>query len=116
MSPEGHPLWSARFTGPPAPEARALGRSLGFDVRLAPQEVRASVAHVWALRRAGLLSEPDADALAAAVEDVGPAIAGGTFPFDEADEDVHSAIERGVIDRLGDLGARLHAGRSRNDL
>jgi argininosuccinate lyase len=116
VSTAGHPLWSGRFSGPPAPEAQTLGRSLGFDVRLAPQDVRASVAHVRALRRAGLVSEPDADVLAAAVEDVGRAIADGTFSFDDADEDVHSAIERGVSERLGDLGARLHAGRSRNDL
>jgi argininosuccinate lyase len=116
VSNDARPLWSARFTEASAPEARALGRSVGFDVRLAPQEVRASVAHVHALRRAGLLSETDADALVAAIEEVGAAIDSGTVPVDEADEDVHSAIERGVTDRLGDLGARLHAGRSRNDL
>ncbi len=83
---------------------------------MAEQDVRASVAHVRALSRAGLLTDPDGDALAAAIVEVGHQISDGTFSFDDADEDVHSAIERGVIDRLGDLGARLHAGRSRNDL
>jgi argininosuccinate lyase len=110
------PLWAGRFAAPPAPEAHALGRSLQFDVRLAAHDVRAGIAHVGALEAAGLLSAEDAVRLAAALREVGVAIADGTFAFDDADEDVHSAIERGVTDLLGDLGARLHAGRSRNDL
>ena len=110
------PLWSGRFAKPPAPEAHALSTSLGFDVRLAAQDVRASIAHVEALRGAGLLSDTDAAALAEGLAAIGGEIADGTYRFGPADEDVHSAIERGVTDRLGDLGARLHAGRSRNDL
>jgi argininosuccinate lyase len=110
------PLWAGRFAAPPAPEAHALGRSLHYDVRLAAHDVRAGIAHVGALEAAGLLSADDAARLAGALREVGVAIADGTFAFDDADEDVHSAIERGVTDLLGDLGARLHAGRSRNDL
>jgi argininosuccinate lyase len=114
--PSDAPLWSGRFSKPPAPEAEALGRSLAFDVRLAPYEVRAGVAHALALRDTGLLAADEASALAGALEAVGAEIAAGTFAFHPADEDVHSAIERGVTERLGDLGAKLHAGRSRNDL
>jgi argininosuccinate lyase len=110
------PLWAGRFTSAPAPEARALGRSLEFDVRLATHDVDASIAHAHGLEDAGLLSADEVAALAGALADVGRLIAEGGFSFDEADEDVHSAIERAVTDRLGDLGARLHAGRSRNDL
>jgi argininosuccinate lyase len=113
---EDAPLWSARFSEPPAAEATALGRSLGFDVRLAPYDVEASIAHVGAMRGAGLLDAGDATALEGALRSVGAAIAEGTFVFHPADEDVHSAIERGVTDLVGELGARLHAGRSRNDL
>ena len=109
-------LWGGRFSASPAPEAHALGSSIAFDRRLAPQDVAASAAHALALRDAGLLSADDADRLIAAIGEVGAEIAAGRFVFDPADEDVHSAIERGVTDRLGDLGARLHAGRSRNDL
>ncbi|HEX6330865.1 MAG TPA: argininosuccinate lyase [Actinomycetota bacterium] len=109
-------LWSGRFGTPPAPEAEALGRSLAFDARLAPYDVEASVAHVRALEDAGLLSGDEAGQLEKALLDVGAEIASGSFVFDPGDEDVHSAIERAVTDRLGDLGARLHAGRSRNDL
>ncbi len=116
MSEPGRPLWSGRFSKPPAREAAALGRSLDFDVRLAPQDVRVSIAHVLGLRDAGLLAPEEAEALERALLAVGEEIADGRFAFDPADEDVHSAIERGVTRRLGDLGAKLHAGRSRNDL
>jgi argininosuccinate lyase len=113
---EGTPLWAGRFGKRPAPEAQALGRSLGFDVRLASQDVEASVAHVRALEDARLLSADDAAELEKALREIGAQIADGSFVFDPADEDVHSAIERGLIERLGELGARIHAGRSRNDL
>ena len=112
----GEALWAGRFAAPPAPEAHALGRSLHYDVRLAVQDVRAGIAHVGALEAAGLLDAPDAARLADALRAVGAAIADGTFVLDDADEDIHSAIERGVTALVGELGARLHAGRSRNDL
>lgn len=110
------PLWSGRFSAPPAPEAHALGVSLPFDVRLAAVDVRASIAHVGALAAAGLVTAEEAVALERALVEVGQAMGDGTFEFDLSDEDVHSAIERGVTARLGDVGAKLHAGRSRNDL
>jgi argininosuccinate lyase len=110
------PLWGGRFDTAPAPEAGALSRSLSVDVRLAPQDVESSVAHVRALEDAGLLSSGEAAALEKALREVGEEIATDRFAFHSADEDVHSAIERGVTERLGDIGAKLHAGRSRNDL
>ena len=109
-------LWSGRFSSPPSPEAVALGRSTGFDLRLIAEDVRASVAHVAALRDAGLLSEQDARALTGALEEVGAWVASGDAVLDPTDEDVHSVVERAVIARVGVLGERLHAGRSRNDL
>ena len=112
----GGQLWAGRFSSPPAPEAHALGRSLDFDARLAQQDVEAGVAHVRALQDADLLTPAEAGALEEALADIGAEIAEGGFDFQEADEDVHSAVERAVTDRLGDLGAKLHAGRSRNDL
>ncbi len=115
-SEAGGPLWEGRFAKPPAPEAAALSKSLRFDVRLAPQDVEASVAHVRELEEAGLLSAGEAASLEKALREVGDEIDDGRFAFDPSDEDIHSAIERGVTERLGELGARLHAGRSRNDL
>ena len=109
-------LWAGRFSAPPAPEAHALGRSLAFDRRLALFDVEASIAHVHGLRDAGLLEDDEAEELMTALRAVAEAFDDGTFVFDERDEDVHSLIERAVTERCGDLGARLHAGRSRNDL
>lgn len=109
-------VWAGRLSKPPAPEAEALGRSLAFDVRLAPQDVEASIAHARALEEAAFLDAGEAGQLEKALREVGDEIAAGTHAFHPADEDVHSAIERAVTERLGDLGAKLHAGRSRNDL
>jgi argininosuccinate lyase len=116
VTEDARPLWAGRFSAGPAPEAAALGRSLGFDLRLAPQDIEASVAHVRALEDAGLLEADEAGRLEKALREVGQDIASGAFELHPADEDVHSAVERGVTQRLGELGARLHAGRSRNDL
>ena len=116
MTDGSSPLWAGRFSTPPAPEAHALGRSLHFDVRLASVDVDASIAHVRALQDAGLLDADEAATLEETLAAVGDDIAEGRFAFHDADEDIHSAIERGVTERLGDLGAKLHAGRSRNDL
>jgi len=110
------PLWSGRFTSPPAPQAHALGRSLAFDQRLIQQDVEAGAAHVRALQDAGVVGPAEADALVEALREVGYAMAAEGHAFDDAEEDVHSAVERAVTERLGDLGAKLHAGRSRNDL
>jgi argininosuccinate lyase len=109
-------LWGGRFSGAPAPEAQALGRSLEVDAQLVPEDVRAGIAHVGALRDAGWLTDDEAQRLTDALGQVRNQILAGTFAFDPVDEDVHSAVERGVSDLLGDLGAKLHAGRSRNDL
>jgi argininosuccinate lyase len=109
-------LWSGRFSTPPAPEAQALGHSLDVDRALVGEDVRAGTAHVEALRDAGLLNDDDARRLTDALAQVRDAILAGTFAFDPTDEDIHSAVERGVTDLLGDAGAKLHAGRSRNDL
>lgn len=112
----GDALWSGRFSKSPAPQAHALGRSIQFDIRLASQDVEASIAHVRALEDAKLLTSEEAAELEGALAAIGHDIAESRFGIDPADEDIHSAIERAVTQRLGDLGAKLHAGRSRNDL
>jgi len=109
-------LWAGRFSRPPAPEAEALGRSLEVDARLVFQDVQAGIAHVAALCDAGLVTAEEHERLGAALVGVRDAVLNGTFAFDPHDEDIHSAIERGVTNLLGNLGAKLHAGRSRNDL
>ncbi|MEX2459657.1 MAG: argininosuccinate lyase [Actinomycetota bacterium] len=110
------PLWSGRFGQGPSSGTLAFTSSLAFDRRLAPYDVRATAAHAEALREAGLLSGDETEAVLGALEEVGAEIAAGTFAWTDQDEDVHSAIERALIERLGSTGARIHAARSRNDL
>jgi argininosuccinate lyase/argininosuccinate synthase len=119
-SPSGAPaasyVWAGRFDRPPADATTALLNSLRFDRRLLPYDLAVTGAHVDALRRAGLLDEDGALRLGSEVVALQREAAAGTFPFSDADEDVHVAVERVLTERLGDLGARVHAGRSRNDL
>jgi argininosuccinate lyase len=94
----------------------ALSRSTHFDWVLAPYDVTASKAHAKVLHKAGLLTDEQRDLLLVGLDSLGADIADGSFTPLLTDEDVHGALERGLIDRVGaDLGGRLRAGRSRND-
>ncbi|MFN8089328.1 MAG: argininosuccinate lyase [Mycobacterium sp.] len=109
-------LWGGRFAEGPAPALAALSKSTHFDWVLAPYDVAASKAHAKVLHRAGLLSDDQRDGLLAGLDSLGEDVADGSFLPIVTDEDVHGALERGLIDRVGaDLGGRLRAGRSRND-
>ena len=109
-------LWGGRFADGPAPELVALSRSTHFDWVLAPYDVTASKAHAKVLHKAGLLTDEQRDSLLVGLDSLGADIADGSFTPLFTDEDVHGALERGLIDRVGaDLGGRLRAGRSRND-
>ena len=109
-------LWGGRFADGPAPELVALSRSTHFDWVLAPYDVTASKAHAKVLHKAGLLTDEQRDSLRVGLDSLGADIADGSFTPLLTDEDVHGALERGLIDRVGaDLGGRLRAGRSRND-
>ncbi|MFZ4372717.1 MAG: argininosuccinate lyase [Mycobacterium sp.] len=109
-------LWGGRFADGPAPELAALSRSTHFDWVLAPYDVIASKAHAMVLHKAGLVTDEQRDALLAGLDSLGSDIADGSFTPIVTDEDVHGALERGLIDRVGaDVGGRLRAGRSRND-
>ena len=109
-------LWGGRFADGPSPELAALSKSTHFDWVLAPYDVAASAAHARVLHRAGLLTDEQRDGLLAGLDSLGSDVADGSFAPIVTDEDVHGALERGLIDRVGaDLGGRLRAGRSRND-
>ncbi|MFT4188229.1 MAG: argininosuccinate lyase [Aeromicrobium sp.] len=109
-------LWGGRFASGPSPELTELSRSTHFDWRLAPYDIDGSRAHARVLHGAGLLSDDDLAAMLAGLDQLAADVASGAFRPDPADEDVHTALERGLLERLGaDLGGRLRAGRSRND-
>jgi argininosuccinate lyase len=116
MSTNEGSLWGGRFTAGPSEALAALSKSTHFDWVLAPYDVRASKAHARVLYRAGLLTDEQRDGLLAGLDSLGADLADGSFGPLPSDEDVHGALERGLIDRVGpDLGGRLRAGRSRND-
>jgi argininosuccinate lyase len=109
-------LWGGRFADGPAPALAALSKSTHFDWVLAPYDVAASKAHAKVLHGAGLLTDEQRDGLLAGLDSLGQDVADGSFTPLVTDEDVHGALERGLIDRVGaELGGRLRAGRSRND-
>jgi argininosuccinate lyase len=89
--------------------------SIGFDQRLYRQDIRASSAHARMLAQVGLLTAEEAERIVAALAAIGGEIEQGKFAFSTALEDIHTHIEKALIDRLGDLGRKLHTGRSRND-
>ena len=116
MSTNEGSLWGGRFEGGPADALAALSKSTHFDWVLAPYDVAASKAHARVLHRAGLLTDEQRDGLLAGLDSLGADVADASFTPLSTDEDVHGALERGLIDRVGaDLGGRLRAGRSRND-
>ena len=109
-------LWGGRFAGGPAEAMFALSRSTQFDWRLARHDLAGSKAHALALHAAGLLTDEEFAAMVAGLDALDADVASGAFVAAATDEDVHGALERGLIERVGaDLGGRLRAGRSRND-
>jgi argininosuccinate lyase len=108
-------LWGGRFTGGPAEALARLSVSVQFDWRLAPYDLRGSQAHARVLHRAGLLDDDELAAMLAALDALRADVASGAFQPAFDDEDVHTALERGLLERLGPLGGKLRAGRSRND-
>ena len=108
-------LWGGRFNGGPADAMAALSASVHFDWRLAPYDIEQTRAHAKVLQAAGLLGADELALVDSALTAIAAAVASGAMVPDARDEDVHTAIERALIERLGDLGGKLRAGRSRND-
>ncbi len=108
-------LWGGRFSDGPADAVFALSRSVHFDWRLAPYDLRSSLAHLEILESSGLLAKEVTSRIRGALKELIAEVADGTFVAIDSDEDVHSALERGLTEKLGDIGGSLRAGRSRND-
>jgi argininosuccinate lyase len=105
----------ARFRDPPDPLFQRLNASIGFDGRLASQDVAQSKAHVAMLAGCGVLSTEEADRLTEGLERVLVELNDGSFALEPDDEDIHMAIERRLTELAGPVGGKLHTARSRND-
>ena len=109
-------LWGGRFSGAPSDALAQLSRSTHFDWRLAPYDLAGSRAHARVLHRAGLLDDQSLETMLDGLDRLATDVASGEFAPRPDDEDVHTALERGLMERVGaDVGGRLRAGRSRND-
>jgi argininosuccinate lyase / amino-acid N-acetyltransferase len=109
-------LWSGRFSGDVHDLFKVFNDSLNFDRRLFPQELAGSAAWARALERANVLEAEEVSRIEEALEDLARCVADSpAVLIDADDEDIHSFVERELVARVGDLGKKLHTGRSRND-
>jgi len=107
--------WGGRFSQSADPTAERFTGSLAVDQRLWPYDLAGSVAWTRALVRAGLLTTAEGDTIVKGLEAVRGELAAGTFPFRPELEDIHTNVERRLLELVGDVGGKLHTGRSRND-
>ena len=108
-------LWGGRFASGPSPEMAALSLSVHFDWRLARYDLLQTAAHARVLNGAALLTDTELAAVLGAIDELAAEISTGAVTADPQDEDVHTAVERMLMAKLGSLGGKLRAGRSRND-
>jgi len=107
--------WGGRFTGETDKRVEQFTESISFDRRLFRHDIAASQAHARMLAHVGLLTGAEAERIAAALDEIASEIERGVFAFSTKLEDIHTHIEQALIARLGDVGRKLHTGRSRND-
>jgi argininosuccinate lyase len=107
--------WAGVFREGTDPRVEAFSESVSFDRRLADDDIDGSIAHARMLASCGLLTVPEADAIAQALEEIRADIQAGRFEFTAAKEDIHLHVESALTARLGDIGRKLHTARSRND-
>jgi len=108
-------MWGGRFTSAPDAIMEEINASIGFDYRLADQDIRGSKAHAAMLAQQGIISRKDAATIAKGLEQVRQEIEGGAFTFSRALEDIHMNVEARLAEIIGPAAGRLHTARSRND-
>jgi argininosuccinate lyase len=107
--------WGGRFAGPTARRAEEYTASLPFDWRLYPYDVQGSIAYARALVKAGVLTKDEGSRISRGLEEIKKELDGGRLDPDPAYEDIHMYIEGRLIDKIGEVGGKLHTGRSRNE-
>src|ERR1017187_1301335 len=107
--------WSGRFDGNTDRRVEEFTESISFDRRLFKQDVQGSTAHARMLLRVGLLTDNECQQIVRTLSEIQAEIERGHFPFVLEREDVHMHIEAALVEKLGDVGRKLHTARSRND-
>ena len=108
-------MWGGRFSGGMAGSMERLSVSLSFDCKLYREDIEASMAHALGLCEAGVLTIKERDRMVAGLKGILVDLESGADLFSPSDEDIHMAVERILTERIGDVGKKLHTGRSRND-
>src|SRR5579871_4246974 len=112
---QGHSLWGGRFSAKPDALMQAINVSIGFDRRLAAQDLAGSKAHAAMLAAQGIITAEDEQAIQRGLTAIEAEIEAGTFPFREEFEDIHFNVEQRLTELIGEAAGRLHTARSRND-
>src|SRR5262249_28272080 len=107
--------WGGRFTGGTDERVEAFTESISFDRRVHRHDVRGSKAHAQMLAEVGLVTHVEANKICTALDEIAADIDAGKMEFSISLEDVHTHVEKALIAKLGDVGRKLHTGRSRND-
>ena len=108
-------LWGGRFTKETDKLVYDFNASISFDKRFYAQDIRGSIAHVTMLAGQNILTEEERDQIIEGLEGIRRDVENGELLITEKYEDIHSFVEANLIDRIGDVGKKLHTGRSRND-
>jgi argininosuccinate lyase len=108
-------LWGGRFSQQADDLLRRLNDSIGFDQRFYAEDIAGSIVYAHALVRVGILTEAEAQTIQQGLETIRAEFETGTFVFGDGDEDIHTAVERRLTELVGEVGGKLHTGRSRND-
>ena len=108
-------LWGGRFSEPSDADLRALNDSISFDIRMAQQDIRGSMAYARAICDVGILTPDERDQILAGLAEIAREFAEDRFQLILGDEDIHTAVERRLVDLVGTAAKKLHTGRSRND-
>src|ERR1700740_2116881 len=111
----GQAMWGGRFSDKPAELMQAINVSIGFDRRLALQDLAGSRAHAAMLRKAGVISSEDEAVIQKGLAAIGDEMAAGTFPFREEYEDIHMNVEARLRELIGAVAGRLHTAAPGND-
>ena len=112
---QANTMWGGRFSEGPSAVMEAINASIGFDKRMAAEDIEGSRAHAAMLARTGVIGQQDQTEIDRGLDQVAEEIAEGTFAYSTALEDIHMNIEARLAELVGDAGRRLHTGRSRND-
>ena len=108
-------LWGGRFTKETDQMVYQFNASITFDKKLFEQDITGSIAHVVMLGKQGILTMEEKDQIVKGLTQIREDVLAGNLQIDESKEDIHSFVEAELIDRIGDVGKKLHTGRSRND-